>query len=77
MIKQRCEICKKTLRNHFPLDRLHRTQCTCWVISDQSRRGQESSKGRDRAVNRASNDIYGHSYDITLVNNFVVVVLQM
>lgn len=38
--------------------------------------GSGSSK-EVRAVNRASDDIYDHSYDITLVYNFVVVDLQM
>lgn len=58
-----------TIRNNFPLDR---TQCTCSESLDGSGCSKEV-----RAVNRAGDDIYDHSYDTTFGNNFVVFVLQM
>lgn len=56
-----------TIRNNFPLDR---TQCTCSESLDES--------GCSKEVHAVTgDDIYVHSYNITFVNNFVVVVLQM
>lgn len=63
------------IRNNFPLDR---TQCTCSESLDGSKDGFKVTGSKEvRAVNRAGDDIYDHSYDITFGNNFVVFVLQM
>lgn len=55
-----------TIRNNFPLDR---TQCTCSESLDGSGCSKEI-----HAVNRAGDNIFVRSYNITFVNNFVVVI---